>query len=303
MSRYRKVDPRIWNDAKFRELSDSAKLVFFMLLTHPGMTSLGAMRSTIAGLAEELAWDQEAFRKAFGEVSDKGMVQHDPAACFVTIPNFIRYNPPESPNVIKAWVGSLDLLPECDLKNTVLLRAKAFVDGLTEAYAKAFDEAFAKAMPNQEQEQKQKQKKSPQPPAGGAERFQDFWEAWPPHIRKAAKEQCRRKWASKGLDERADLVIATVLSLKDSDKWREEGGRWIPAPMTWLNQDRWEAGTQAQLHAENWQDTRSGIEGKGSELGLGGWDQKAFDLGQGEPFSAYTARVLRAAGIDPRRAA
>ena len=64
MSRYRKVDPRIWNDAKFRDLSDSAKLIFFMLLTHPNMTSIGAMRGTIAGLAEELGWELEAFRDA-----------------------------------------------------------------------------------------------------------------------------------------------------------------------------------------------------------------------------------------------
>ena len=35
MSRYRKVDPRIWNDEKFRTLTDNGKLVFFMLLTQP----------------------------------------------------------------------------------------------------------------------------------------------------------------------------------------------------------------------------------------------------------------------------
>ena len=59
------MDPRIWNDAKFRDLSDNAKLVFFMLLTHPNMTALGAMRATVAGLAEEMGWEPEAFREAF----------------------------------------------------------------------------------------------------------------------------------------------------------------------------------------------------------------------------------------------
>jgi hypothetical protein len=56
MARYRKIDPRIWNDQKFRELSDDAKIVFFLLLTHPHMTALGAMRATVAGLAAELGW-------------------------------------------------------------------------------------------------------------------------------------------------------------------------------------------------------------------------------------------------------
>ena len=152
MARYRKIDPRIWNDEKFRGMSDNGKLVFLFLLTHPHMTALGAMRATIAGLAEELGWTAEAFREAFGEALQKGMAEHDQKACLIAIPNFIRYNSPESPNVVKAWVGALDLLPECELKNRTIARAKAF--------AKALPEAFAKGMPYQEQEQEQEKNTS-----------------------------------------------------------------------------------------------------------------------------------------------
>ena len=155
MSRYRKIDPRIWNDAKFRALSDSAKLVFFMLLTHPNMTALGAMRATVSGLAEELGWDVEAFREAFREVISKDMAWHDQKACFIALTNFLKYNPPESPNVIKAWVGALDLLPECSLKHRVITLAREFAEGMSEGFAKALPEAFAKGMPYQEQEQEQ----------------------------------------------------------------------------------------------------------------------------------------------------
>lgn len=155
MSKYRKVDPRIWNDAKFTSLDDSAKLVFFMLLTHPSMTALGAMRATLSGLAEELGWESEAFREAFAKVCDKGMAEHDKKACLVALPNFLRYNPPESPNVIKAWVAALDMLPECALKTRVVARSKAFAEGLTKGFAEALPEVFAKGMPYQEQEQEQ----------------------------------------------------------------------------------------------------------------------------------------------------
>lgn len=152
MSRYRKIDPRIWNDAKFASLSDNAKLVFFMLLTHPSMTALGAMRATVPGLAAELNWTTEAFREAFREALAKGMAKHDERACLIALPRFLKYNAPESPNVIKAWVGALDLLPECDLKNEVIQQAKAYAEALPEGFAKALPEAFAKSMPNQEQE-------------------------------------------------------------------------------------------------------------------------------------------------------
>lgn len=173
MARYRKIDPRIWNDEKFRELPDASKLMFFMLLTHPNMTALGAMRATLPGLAAEIGWSPEAFRQAFEEASRKGMAEHDERACLVALPRFLKYNPPESPNVVKAWGAAVDLLPECKLKTLVLQRAQAFAEGMTEAFAKAFREAFPKGMANQEQEQEQEQKESPPIPpasAGGTQK-------------------------------------------------------------------------------------------------------------------------------------
>jgi hypothetical protein len=125
------------------------------------MTALGAMRSTLAGLAEELDFDLEAFREAFREALANGMVKHDQKACLIALPNFIKYNSPESPNVVKAWANSLDLLPECSLKNEVIsLSAKAlkgYSKAFQEALPKAFVEALSKGMPNQEQEQEQEQ--------------------------------------------------------------------------------------------------------------------------------------------------
>lgn len=161
MSRYRKVDPRIWNDEKFRSLSDDAKLVFFMLLTHPNMTALGAMRATVGGLAEEMGWGLERFREAFREALSKGMAEHDQKACLVMLPKFLKYNPPESPNVVKAWADSLDLLPECGLKTRVITESVAFLKGKSKAFQEALPEAFAKTMPNQEQEQEQDLSLSP----------------------------------------------------------------------------------------------------------------------------------------------
>jgi len=156
-STYRKVDTRIWNDAKFRSLDDRAKLAFLMLLTHPSMTAVGAMRATLAGLAEELGWEPEAFREAFAQSLGKGMVEHDARACFIGLPKFLEYNRPESPNVVKAWVRSFDLLPECEHKTRLLARCRAFVEGLDVAFKEALTQAIAKAMPNQEQEQEPKQ--------------------------------------------------------------------------------------------------------------------------------------------------
>ncbi len=159
MSRYRKVDPRIWNDEKFRALSNKGKLVFFMLLTHPAVTALGAMRGSVAGLADEMGWPVEAFREAFNDILHQDMVEIDPKACLIALPNFVRYNRPESPNVVKAWIGSLDLLPECELLERVVQRAEDALQDMPVSFQQAFAEAFDKPMPYQEQEQEQEQKK------------------------------------------------------------------------------------------------------------------------------------------------
>ena len=157
MAKFRKVDPRIWNDCKFRSLTDSAKLAFLFVLTHPSLTHLGAMRATVEGLAAELGWSTEAFRDAFGEALSNGMAKHDSKACFFWLPNFLKYNKPESPNVVKAWEQSIDLLPECTLKTALIRHGKAYAEGLGKAFGEALPEAFRKPMPNQEQKQEQKQ--------------------------------------------------------------------------------------------------------------------------------------------------
>lgn len=48
--------------------------------------------------------------------------------------------------------------------------------------------------------------------------------------------------------------------------------------------------------AAAWDSGRSGIEAMGDSLGLGRWDEAASQLGRGESFEAYLARVRRAVG-------
>lgn len=173
MARYRKIDPRIWNDAKFSSLSHEAQRMFFFVLTHPAMTSLGAFRISQSGMAEELGLAGKGFAEPFGELFRKGLINYDERAFLLFVPNFLKYNQPENPNVVKGWKSAIDLLPECDLKINVLAKAKACTAN-NDALSKAFDNAFgsvtervtetlseglpkplSKGMPNQEQEQEQ----------------------------------------------------------------------------------------------------------------------------------------------------
>src|SRR6266404_5282831 len=129
MSRYRKVDTRIWNDEKFAALSDSGKLAFFYVLTHPNLTAIGAMRATLAGLAAELGWTPKRFRTALAPALTGGsMIEMNARASYIGLPHFLKYNEPESPNTVKAWRSAFDLIPECPEKQALVRRCRAYLD-------------------------------------------------------------------------------------------------------------------------------------------------------------------------------
>ncbi len=167
MARYRKIDIRIWNDRKFRELDDKAKLAFFLVLTHPDTNQLGMLRSRSVALAMELGWHPDVMSDAILMLCQMGMLMVDDKAGFIFIPNFLKYNPPNGPNAVKGWEGLLDQMPECDLLDHAISSLKPFVDGLSEGLRNAIPndikDAMSNAMSNdikdapriQEQEQEQ----------------------------------------------------------------------------------------------------------------------------------------------------
>lgn len=131
MARYRKIDVRMWNDRKFRELSDNGKLAFILLLTHPDTTQIGTIRTRVSNLADELGWQRDAMSHAIQEVTLNGMIDADEKAGLMVINNFLKYNAPSSPNAFKSWCELIDLMPECDLLDRHVASLKAFVDSLS----------------------------------------------------------------------------------------------------------------------------------------------------------------------------
>lgn len=85
----------------------------------------------------------------------------------------------------------------------------------------------------------------PLPPSGGNARdpysaeFELFWHAYP---KKAGKDAAFRAWKAKKREKRlpsVDDLIAAIDKWRDTDKWQEDGGRFVPNPATWINQARW----------------------------------------------------------------
>jgi len=72
-----------------------------------------------------------------------------------------------------------------------------------------------------------------------ADRFEEFWQAYPNTPRRVAKKKCRERWRSRKLDQIADQIIGHVLAMKKTQQWLDG---FEPGPMTYINQSRWEDG-------------------------------------------------------------
>ena len=74
-----------------------------------------------------------------------------------------------------------------------------------------------------------------------------FWRTYKPNPRKVGKGAVE-KWfiTHRPTNEVFAQMLARLSLLNESMKWAESGGKWIPGPMTWLNQERWKDDTPVQ---------------------------------------------------------
>ena len=91
-----------------------------------------------------------------------------------------------------------------------------------------------------ERKKEERQENTPQPPQGELatvpSSFDRFWAAYP---NKVGKDAARKAWDKAKGKPKIDDLLAILDRQKTWPKWRNENGRYIPNPSTWLNQGRW----------------------------------------------------------------
>ncbi len=108
------------------------------------------------------------------------------------------------------------------------------------------DKSVTREEKRREEESKEEttEKKQPCPPSGSvpkySEQFERFWTAWGSHHRRTSKGPCYKVWKKSKLDAKIDHVVAVVNALNKSKSWTEEIAKFKPAPLAWLNQEKWD---------------------------------------------------------------
>ena len=70
--------------------------------------------------------------------------------------------------------------------------------------------------------------------------FDRFWTAWPKSDRKGGKSTCLKVWIKNYNESQTELIVTHVEYMKQTDAWRKSDGAFIPAPLVYLNQQRWD---------------------------------------------------------------
>jgi hypothetical protein len=96
--KYRRVYARIWDDERFRSLSERGRLVALNLLTGSQGNGLGFFRFSPGKAAEDLQWSLRTFMAAFREVLDVMQWRFDSLARVVLLQKWFKYNAPDNPN-------------------------------------------------------------------------------------------------------------------------------------------------------------------------------------------------------------
>lgn len=129
---YRKIDPRLWDDEKFVELTTAEKLLWLYLLTGPHTTSLPGLWTVGLGeLVDGLRIPAKHVEDGLRKLERMGRLVLNPRLRLVRIPNAPRYNRPDNARVLKSWFKLWSDIPECQQKYDHLesLRASVFATG------------------------------------------------------------------------------------------------------------------------------------------------------------------------------
>ncbi len=149
MSWFRKTDLRLYSDERVRSLSPllpSGVGLWLYLLTGPHTRDglPGLYLESEAGLCARLRWDRKEFDQCMSELTVNSpdhkfpMVIIDSPNNIIMLPNAIKYNSPNSPNVVRGWAKPFDMIPVCD---TVIMWLRIVHDHLPKGFGDAFGDA------------------------------------------------------------------------------------------------------------------------------------------------------------------
>ncbi len=134
------IDPGMWDERQFVELTGDSKLLWFYLLTGPEACKScpGLLQVGIAGLAECLRWATQDTKTSLQQLVGLGWVELDESTRLIRIPKAPHHRKPSNPNVVTGWWRRWKELPESALKYSHIESLEAVCARFSKTWANTF---------------------------------------------------------------------------------------------------------------------------------------------------------------------
>jgi RNase P subunit RPR2 len=106
--KYRKVDPRVWDDEKFIALKERDKLAWFYLLTGPDANAIGLYFLSRERMAKHIGLKREIVDSAIKLFEYNRMIRWDAQRELIWLPNWIDYNMPSGTNQARGYISTAE---------------------------------------------------------------------------------------------------------------------------------------------------------------------------------------------------
>jgi len=125
-AKYRRIDPRIWNDEKFQKLSIEERLLTFWILTSSRINRCGFVLWSPGLASEETGIPRNRIDTVCDTVCDTVFWIRDPASKTIFLPTFFKYNPPDNLKAFQGALSDLHDVPATSLKS-LLSKTKVYL--------------------------------------------------------------------------------------------------------------------------------------------------------------------------------
>ena len=161
-AKFRKVDPRVWTDEKFRKLKSEEKLLALWMLTSVRVNRCGIVLWSPGLASEETGIPVSRIDTVCHTVCHTLNWIHDTVSHTVFLARWWRYNRPDNPKALAGALSDLHDLPENGLKSSLVVAANDLPIGMREMYLSHLDTVYhtvCHTVSSQEQEKEKEQEK------------------------------------------------------------------------------------------------------------------------------------------------
>jgi|TARA_R100001530_G_scaffold21901_2_gene17986 hypothetical protein len=225
MAKSRIIDTRFWNDNFIVELDPLGRYLYLYLLTNSHTNISGIYEIPLRTISFETGLKMEKISELF-KIFD-GRIHYIKG--WICLKNFLKYQATSSGTVIKGVETNLQKIPNEIIDKLIGYEYPIHRSSDHSIYLNLNFNSNFNLNSNSNLTKKEEKKLG--------ESFEKFWTTYP---KKYAKKKAYEIWKKiSPSEELTETIVSAVVKARKTAGWLQDGGKYIPHPTTYLNQERW----------------------------------------------------------------